>query len=75
MFSEYEHMENHYNILKMLTPEITQNITFIAMEKIHGTNYSFICDGKNVIPCKRSSSLGNDRSYYGHGELFVKYQH
>lgn len=74
MFSEYEHMENHYNVMKYLTPENTEGVTFVALEKIHGTNYSFICDGVDVTPCKRSSSLGADRSYYGHGEPFMRYR-
>lgn len=73
MFSEYEHMENHYNILKYVIPELVKDVRFVALEKIHGTNYSFLCDGSNIIPCKRSSSLGSDRSYYGHGIPFEKY--
>lgn len=74
MFTEYEHMENHYNVMKMLGSDVVTGIQFIALEKIHGTNYSFLCDGVNVTPCKRSSSLGSDRSYYGHGEPFMRYK-
>jgi Rnl2 family RNA ligase len=74
MFNEYEHMENHYNVIKMLTPDVVEGVQFVALEKIHGTNYSFLCDGVTVTPCKRTSSLGADRSYYGHGQPFMRYR-
>lgn len=74
MFSEYEHMENHYNLTKLIEQVDTSGVSFVALEKIHGTNYSFMCDGVTVIPAKRSHSLGADRSYYGHGAPFLKYQ-
>lgn len=74
MFCEYEHMENHYNVIKNIPHDVKTNVKFIALEKIHGTNYSFLCDGKQVIPCKRSSTLGTDRGYYGHGEPFERYK-
>jgi Rnl2 family RNA ligase len=74
MFSEYEHMENYNNVIKFLKTDVVSGIQFIALEKIHGTNYSFLCDGTNVTPCKRSSSLGTDSSYYGHGEPFMRYK-
>jgi Rnl2 family RNA ligase len=72
-------MENDYNIVKRyIDPNskyfINPSTQFVALEKIHGTNYSFMTDGSTVIPAKRTSSLGNDRSYYGHGACFIKYR-
>ena len=74
-FTEYEHMENYYNLEKICNVgKLNPEISFVCTEKIHGTNYSFLYDGsENVIPCKRSSSLGNDRSFMGHGFVYEKY--
>ena len=71
MFSEYEHMLNHYNVSFNKF-----NIEWIATEKIHGTNYSFLLNKKNkeVIPCKRTSILESDSNFYNHNNIFNKYK-
>lgn len=77
MFQEYEHMENHYNLEKIcdLQVYIDSAVQFVCTEKIHGTNYSFLCDKElNVIPCKRTSTLENDTSFMGHMNVFPKYK-
>lgn len=79
MFSEYEHMENHYNIVKHYqNPKsklfVEPSTIWISQEKLHGTAYSLITDGFTVTPCKRSSSLGTDRNFYGHGPVYTKYK-
>lgn len=79
MFTEYEHMENHYNLVKYYQDPcskkyIDPTIKWYATEKIHGTNFSFITDGIDVTPAKRGSSLGDNRSYYGCGPICVKYK-
>ena len=70
MFQEYGHMHN-YNHRKHYS---NHDCEFVALEKIHGTNYSFLTDGVEVFPCNRSRNLENDRTYYGHGESFIKYK-
>lgn len=74
-FTEYEHMENHYNLEKICdVAKLNPDVSFVCTEKIHGTNYSFLYNGSDdVIPCKRGSSLGNDRSFMGHGFVYEKY--
>ena len=50
-FNEYQHMENDYKFLKFqkVNNILSNNeLEFVAMEKIHGTNFSFICDGVDV---------------------------
>lgn len=75
MFSEYESMENHYNLEKTFDlTKIDPEMIFVCTEKIHGTNYSLICDGVTVTPCKRTSSLGSDRSFFNHGYIYDKYK-
>ena len=84
-FCEYEHMENHYNITSKIKEVLDQTshscrvqlqteCSFVAMEKVHGTNYSLMTNGLTVEPCKRSSSLGADRGYFGHGPIYEKYK-
>jgi Rnl2 family RNA ligase len=73
-FSEYEHMENHYNLGKICDLDTLSKIQFVCTEKIHGTNYSFLYNGKDVIPCKRSSKLGNDTTFMNHTHVFSKYE-
>lgn len=68
-FSQYESMENHYNILdkfrdpthKLYTNELFQ---WVATEKIHGTNFSFVTDGNNIQCCKRTSMLVSTESFF-----------
>lgn len=75
-FTEYEHMENHYNLHKLCDlAKIDPDMDFVCTEKIHGTNYSFVCNGSDdVDPCKRTSSLGKDRTFFNHGVVFGKYR-
>jgi Rnl2 family RNA ligase len=73
-FTEYEHMENHHNLAKMCdVAKIDPDMEFVCTEKIHGTNYSFVCNGSNVVPCRRGASLGTDRSFMNHGHVYDKY--
>jgi Rnl2 family RNA ligase len=73
-FTEYEHMENHYNLNKMCDiAKIDPDMKFVCTEKIHGTNYSFVCDGSDVVPCRRGASLGTDRSFMNHGHVYDRY--
>jgi hypothetical protein len=56
-------MDNDYKILKCdLVQEILSNksLEFVAMEKIHGTNFSFVSDGNKVNCCRRSDILGSN---------------
>jgi Rnl2 family RNA ligase len=74
MFSEFEHMENHYNLDKICNfTELDSEMLYVASEKIHGTNYSFIANSDNVIPCKRHSTLTPEASFFGHSGVYQKY--
>jgi hypothetical protein len=86
MFTEYDHMENEYRIKKRLNKlistekELIENGTqltpqkYYITEKIHGTNYSFICNGIDVIPCKRSSIITENTSFFNHNIIFNRYK-
>lgn len=76
MFSEYPHMQNHYNTYFDIEMYKTNTDTkWVATEKIHGTNYSFLYEPtSDVIPCRRSGTLINDPSFYNHLSVFNKYK-
>jgi hypothetical protein len=69
-FNHYEHIDNHYQI----DFSKYENENWIATEKIHGTNYSFICDGIQVVPAKRNLILTLDCKFYDHASVFKIYE-
>lgn len=76
LFNQYTHMDNDYKILKCdLVQEILldKSLKFVAMEKIHGTNFSFVTDGIKVNCCRRSDILGPDENFYSYQTIFEKY--
>lgn len=64
-FKCYPEIENHYNkdVLKLVENYQTDEI-WVATEKIHGTNFAFVCDGVEVICAKRTSLLKDKDSFY-----------
>lgn len=51
---------------------------WVALEKVHGSNFSFITDGYDVTPAKRTSTIGinpeNGRyEFYGCHDVVTKY--
>lgn len=76
IFSEYSHMDNDYKILKydkILEIIKSDDIELIALEKIHGTNFSFITDGTDVVCCRRSDILKQDENFYSYKNILLKY--
>lgn len=45
------------------------NIEWSVSEKVHGTNFSFWCDGENIKYAKRQSWITGDKSFYGHKNI------
>lgn len=77
MFYEYSHMDNDYKILKYnKILEIIQSgdMELVALEKIHGTNFSFITDGTDVVCCRRSDILKPDENFYSYKNILTKYK-
>lgn len=77
LFDEYSHMDNDYKILKYdVIQEILsdESLEFVAMEKIHGTNFSFICDGNEVFCCRRSDILKPHEKFFSHQIILKKYK-
>ena len=54
--------------------EVPHDETWIAVEKIHGANFSFIVHANGDIQCaKRNSILSSDDNFYDHKEILAKY--
>jgi len=78
-FCEYTSMLNYHNVvnaLKKFDENNKDKISWYATEKIHGTNYSLLCDGFSVLPCKRTSELNGekDATFFNHTTILNKYK-
>jgi len=70
-------MDNEYKILKYdVVQEIlsSKQIEFVALEKIHGTNFSFITDGVDVQCCRRSDILKLDENFFSYQNILLVYK-
>ena len=75
-FHEFSSIENLTGkFLKSLEKYgyLNTSVEWVAMEKIHGANFSFLTDGMEVHVAKRSSILGTE-SFYGSAVLAEKYK-
>ena len=61
----YPEIENHYNklIQQYIESHSTEEI-WVATEKIHGTNFSFIHDGNTLTCAKRNSFLKDNDKFF-----------
>ena len=75
-FKKYSSIENSYNrsFMEKVSLEMPTDLTWVVQEKVHGTNTSFLCDGKTVDFAKRTSVLGKDENFYDFPELLNRYQ-
>jgi len=76
-FSEFSSIENckkkYINDLQKYGYIDSVN-EWVAMEKIHGANFSFITDGIEIITARRSATLQSDEKFYGHQLIAEKYK-
>jgi hypothetical protein len=65
-FKGYPEIENHYNkiIQKYINEESTDDL-WVATEKVHGTNFCFNYDGKDLVCSKRTSYLAPKDKFFG----------
>ena len=50
------------------------SVEWVGLEKIHGTNFSFISDGLDVRTCTRSYILKSHENFYSHLDILEKYK-
>ena len=39
--------------------------TVLRLAKVHGSNFSFICDGKTIVCARRTATLDPSETFYG----------
>lgn len=76
MFKKYPSLTNHYEnkfIDMMVLNGLTQG-EWVAREKIHGTNFSFMCDDGATVNCaKRTGEVLPSESFYGYEVIKGRY--
>jgi Rnl2 family RNA ligase len=56
-FTRYNSLENTYRQKAIDSCHTLGIPEWVALEKIHGSNFSFVCDGASVLPAKRSGII------------------
>lgn len=75
-FVKYSSIENSYRQREVdkVFNNVSSDETFIVQEKIHGSNFSFWCDGNTVRTARRTAFLGADERFNSHQELLQQYE-
>lgn len=74
-FIKYNSIENHYgaSFIGRVSREIPEDTVWVAMQKIHGTNFQVIIDGEEILFAKRSGIIDETESFNGHHEVMRPY--
>lgn len=74
-FIKYSSIENSYRqgFLDKCALHVG-SAKMVALEKIHGANFSWIVDSAGVRVAKRSGLIGELESFYGHTGFYSKYE-
>lgn len=74
-FRKYNSIENSYRkpYLEILREEGFFKHTYVVQEKVHGSNLSFITDGKSIQTAKRTDLLDEQEKFYNFQEVRDKY--
>lgn len=74
-FTKYSSIENSYRDKEVeWFREATHTDNYIITEKIHGANFSFLCDGKEVKCGKRSGIISEGENFYNYQVVYDKYK-
>lgn len=76
MFEKYSSLENHYNgkfIERIRGEGLDVTETWVAREKIHGTNFSVIVTRDSVTPAKRTGPILPGEDFFGYTVIMAKY--
>jgi Rnl2 family RNA ligase len=75
LFHKYEEIDNYFSqpALKYIR-ENESDALWVGTEKIHGTNFSFICNGQSVLCGKRTSILKKTDQFYHHLKMSTRYE-
>lgn len=75
-FKKYSSIENHFDkkFMEHVKLEMPGDLLYVVQEKVHGTNVSFLCDGKKVKLAKRTAIIADDENFYEFAELVDTYK-
>lgn len=75
-FKKYSSIENCFykDFLEEIRAQVPSDIQWVVQEKVHGTNTSFLCDGKDVKFAKRTSILEENENFYNYREILDEYR-
>ena len=66
-YPSIENVTKSYKPLNINIPEC--EYTWVAIEKIHGANFSIIFDGEKIICARRKAILKDDEAFYNHKQI------
>jgi len=76
-FKKYCSIENSYQqkYVDQICATLSAEIEWVVMEKVHGANFSFFTDGKEVKIAKRTAFIGKDeeKAFYNCSNVIEKY--
>ena len=75
-FKKYSSIENSFSreFMEHIWAEMPQDLEYVVQEKVHGTNTSFLCDGRDVGFAKRTSMLAEGEQFYDYPKLVARYK-
>lgn len=75
-FKKYSSIENAItrDFMERVRAEMPDDLEWVVQEKVHGSNTSFLCDGKDVRFAKRTSVLEDDDKFYDFQSLVDVYK-
>lgn len=74
-FVKYSSIENSYQ--QRFLDKCAMHVgdaQMVAVEKIHGANFSWIADGKTVRVASRNDLIGELETFYGHTRFYARYE-
>ncbi len=75
-FKKFNSIENSYqsDFIKSIYDNGFGEEKFVVQEKIHGANFSFITNGKEIITAKRTELIEENENFYNSLKIKKKYE-
>lgn len=78
MFNKYNSLTNHTDkkfLSKIMFAGLTDpKVLWVAREKIHGSNFSFIATQNDIEVGKRSGIIPEGENFYNHADIVARYR-
>jgi Rnl2 family RNA ligase len=76
IFKTYNSIENAYQtrVIDQISLQGFGDEVFIVQEKVHGANFSFFTDGKEIKIAKRTAFIEKDEKFYNAHQMLERYR-